>query len=136
VLAYELFGLDVDQTAIASGFTVDQVTNIRMLDPYMQMKQAVVEQVKRSDADTVTALIKQNAQSAASTMVGLLVNPDSSIRMGAAKDILDRAGHRPADVHEHRHKMENSLVIEHVKRDSRASLPVVDASFVEVENAS
>ena len=39
-------------------------------------------------------------------------------RMSAARDILDRSGHRPADVVEHRHRVDGGLVIEYVKRGS------------------
>jgi hypothetical protein len=45
--------------------------------------------------------------------------------MAAAKDVLDRSGHRPSDVVEHRHRMDGGLVIEIVKRDG-AQMPVID----------
>jgi hypothetical protein len=44
--------------------------------------------------------------------------------MAAARDILDRSGHRPSDVVEHRHRMDGGLVIEIVRRD--AVLPIID----------
>jgi hypothetical protein len=44
----------------------------------------------------------------------------------ASQDILDRAGHRPADIVEHRHKLEDALhiVIEH--KDDGKSVPMID----------
>ena len=41
---------------------------------------------------------------------------NETTRMSAAKDVLDRAGQRPADVIEHKHKMEGGLTIEYVEK--------------------
>jgi hypothetical protein len=49
--------------------------------------------------------------------------------MSAARDILDRSGHRPADVVEHRHRMDGGLVIEVVRRDA-VSVPTIDMGGV------
>jgi hypothetical protein len=46
-------------------------------------------------------------------------------RMAAARDILDRSGHRPSDVVEHRHRMDGGLVIEIVRRDG-AVVPTIE----------
>jgi hypothetical protein len=45
-------------------------------------------------------------------------------RLGVAKDVLDRAGHRPADIIEHRHKMEGGLTIEYVEK--KDDIPTID----------
>jgi hypothetical protein len=44
--------------------------------------------------------------------------------MTAAKDVLDRAGQRPVDIIEHRHKMEGGLTIEYV--DKKDDIPTID----------
>ena len=45
-------------------------------------------------------------------------------RMAAAKDVLDRAGHRPADVIEHKHSLEGGLTIEYI--DHKDEIPTID----------
>jgi hypothetical protein len=52
----------------------------------------------------------------------------------ASQDILDRAGHRPADVIEHRHRMEDSLNIVITKRDETKQLPTLEGVFTEVDS--
>lgn len=125
VLSYTLFGLDDDEIALATGFTVDQVGRIKVSDPYTQMHDAVVRSVLDSETDLVRDLLAKNAKNAANVMVDALQSGARSDRMAAAKDILDRSGHRPADVVEHRHRVDGGLVIEYVKRGDR-DLPTID----------
>ena len=62
-----------------------------------------------------------------------MMDEEGALGFAAAKDILDRAGHRPADVVEHRHRLDNSLQIEIIRKDENtASLPVIDAEFEEL----
>ena len=79
--------------------------------------------------EDVRTLFVQGSRNAASRMVGLMNSESESIQIAAAKDILDRAGQRPADVVEHRHRMENSLRIEVVKKDSLEDIPVIEGNI-------
>lgn len=125
VLSYTLFGLDDEEIAIATGMTVDQVGRIKVSDPYTQMHETIVRTVLDSETAVVRELFVKNAKSAAQVMVRAMDEGTRSDRMAAARDILDRSGHRPSDVVEHRHRMDGGLVIEIVKR-SDAELPVID----------
>jgi hypothetical protein len=40
-------------------------------------------------------------------------------------DVLDRAGHRPADVVEHRVRMEGALTIEFIEKDAGKEVPTI-----------
>jgi len=126
VLCYTLFGLDLDEVVAATGMSEAQVARITDSDPYQQMREAVVRAVLDSETDVVRELLAKNARRAASTMVEALDAPTRADRMAAARDILDRSGHRPADVVEHRHRMDGGLVIEIVKRDEAERLPTID----------
>jgi hypothetical protein len=53
-----------------------------------------------------------------------LGSKSESTRGSAAKDILDRAGHRPVDVIDHRHTLEGSLVIQYV--EPTKDIPTID----------
>jgi hypothetical protein len=125
VLAYSLFGLDDEEIAIATGLSVEQIGRIKVGDPYTQMHDAVVRTVLDSETNVVRELFVKNARNAAHVVVRAMEEGTRSDRMAAAKDILDRSGHRPSDVVEHRHRMDGGLVIEIVKRDG-AQMPVID----------
>jgi hypothetical protein len=125
VLSYTLFGLDDEEIAIATGMSVDQIGRIKVGDPYTQMHEAIVRTVLDSETDVVRELFIKNAKSAANVVVRAMDEGTRADRMAAARDILDRSGHRPSDVVEHRHRMDGGLVIEIVKRDS-TQLPVID----------
>ena len=60
-------------------------------------------------------------------MFDLLDSDSESTRGVAAKDVLDRAGQRPVDVVEHRHKMEGGLTIEYVEK--KDDIPTIDVDF-------
>ena len=125
VLSYTLFGLDDEEIAIATGMSVDQIGRIKVSDPYTQMHEAIVRTVLDSETNVVRELFTKNARSAAQVVVRAMEEGTRADRMAAAKDILDRSGHRPSDVVEHRHRMDGGLVIEIVKRDG-AQLPLID----------
>jgi hypothetical protein len=130
ILAYVMFGLDDEEVALATHLSTEQVGNIKASDPYKQMHDAVVRTVLDSEAGVVRELIAKNARRAAETMVDALNAGTRSDRMSAARDILDRSGHRPADVVEHRHRMDGELVIEIVKRDDGKHAPTIDMGVI------
>jgi hypothetical protein len=125
VLSYTLFGLDDEEIAIATGLSVDQIGRIKVGDPYTQMHQAVVQTILDSETSVVRELFTKNARNAAQVVVRAMEEGTRADRIAAAKDILDRSGHRPSDVVEHRHRVDGGLVIEIVRRDG-AQLPTID----------
>jgi hypothetical protein len=129
ILSYSLFGLDDEEIAIATGLSVEQIGRIKVGDPYSQMYDGVVRTILDSETSVVRELLAKNARNAAAVMVDALQAGSRSDRMSAARDILDRSGHRPADVVEHRHKMDGGLVIEIVRKDTSQS-PVIDMEGV------
>jgi len=125
ILSYTLFGMDDEEIAIATKLTVDQVGRLKMSDAYGQMHEAIVRTIVDSETDVVRDMLAKNARNAAATMVEALQAGNRSDRMAAARDILDRSGHRPADIIEHRHRVDGGLVIEYIKRGSE-EVPVID----------
>jgi hypothetical protein len=124
-MGYVLFGLDDESISEVTKLTVDQVDRIKKSDPYSQMYDAVVRSVMDAETDVVREFIAKNARTAATVMVDGLQAGNRADRMAAARDILDRSGHRPADVIEHRHSVDGGLVIEYVKR-SEDKVPTID----------
>lgn len=126
VLAYSLFGLDDMEIAIATGLSELQIGKIKMSDAYTQMHSTVVGSIINNESADVRELFVTGSRMAANTLLGVLRRSKSEInKISVARDILDRAGHRPADVVEHRHKMDGGLTIEIITRDTNA-IPVID----------
>lgn len=133
VLTYHMFGLTNEDIAIALAMRVEQVTNIMMLQAFTELQDAVIKNMVTSTKGVVQDIIEQGAVRSAQKVQHLMEYAEAeSIQFNAAKDILDRAGHRPADVIEIRSKMENSLKIEHIIRTDEKHAPVIDVTPIEV----
>lgn len=132
VLVYALFGLGVEDTALATGLSTMQITNIKDTDVYASLEKDTVQNILDSEAETVRGIFRQNARNAAGRIVDAMNRPGVN-SFNAAKDILDRDGHRPADIVEHRHQVSGGLVIEHVRRSEDKALPVIDITAKELE---
>lgn len=133
VCTYYMFGLEDYEIAHACGITERQVNNIKMTPAFDDLVNTLRRNIVEGQQEDVRELLTQHARTAANTMVNELQSPNGQNRIVAAKDILDRAGHRPADVIEHRHKIEGGLTIEYVRRaDGADDLPVIDISAEDV----
>lgn len=126
VLVYELFGLSPDEIAIATGLPLQQVIGLRDSDAYASMKGHIVETVLKAESENVRELFQQKAKMAADQISNLMQHGKQETRLAAAKDILDRAGHRPADVHDHRISLNGELKITYTEV---SSAPIIDMSL-------
>lgn len=133
VLSYVLFGLSAEEIALATGLTEQQVGGIRMSDAFTQMHDTVVGSIIASETNDVRGLFVKHSRLAVDTMTRVLHTSKSEVnKIVVARDILDRAGHRPADIVEHRHKMDGGLTIEIITRETNA-MPTIE---LEVEPQS
>jgi hypothetical protein len=126
VAAYYMFGLNEYETALAIGCTERQVTNIRMTEAFTSLIDAMTSNIVESQQDDVRTLIAGQARSAVNVMVSAMGSENEQVAVVAAKDILDRAGHRPVDVVEHRHRVEGGLTIEYVKKGGDDGMPTLE----------
>ena len=133
VCFYTMWGLSPQDIAIQLGVSLDQIKKIKKLPEYQAMHQDIFKSVMETEANDVRGFFQQHAKGAAQKIVDL-VEEEGALGLTAAKDILDRAGHRPADVVEHRHRMENSLIIEYVKKEvvDDGLLPIIEGEYEEV----
>jgi hypothetical protein len=134
VAFYTLFGLNDTDIALAldSKITVEQVKEIKKCDAYLEFMNSAKENILNTETETVRDVFQQHAKGAAMKIVELADGDNDVLSFKASQDILDRAGHRPADVVEHRHRMEDNLNIVITRRDETVQLPTVDADFVEI----
>lgn len=130
VCFYTMWGLSTQDIAVQLGCTLDQIKTIKKLPEYLKLHQDIFKTIMETEANDVRGFFQQRAKDAAVTIADMM-EEGGALGLTAAKDVLDRAGHRPVDVVEHHHRMENSLVIEYIKKDSDETkiIPAIDAEF-------
>lgn len=124
VVTYTLFGLTNEEIAIALSIPEEQVARIKEQGIYDQLRRDVIASIMEAETLNVRDIFTSNAQAAARKIVDALHEDETSFV--AAKEILDRAGHRPADMVEHIHRLDGSLRIEVIKKSNNANIPVIE----------
>jgi hypothetical protein len=130
VAFYTLFGLTDQQISLAldAKLTVEQIERIRTIDAYTEFMAQAKENILHTETETVRDVFTQHAKDAATKVVELAASENDVLAFKASQDILDRAGHRPADIVEHRHSMMDSLNIVITKRDETQEVPMIDVT--------
>jgi len=123
VAAYTIFGLSIPDVAFLLKSSIEQVSDILESNEYKQFVEAMLQNIREHDESAVRKKLNKAADGAASKMVDLISATDKKIAFAAAKDILDRTGHKASDVVEHRHSMEDGIVIR-VIDDTKAKQPI------------
>lgn len=128
---YTLYGLTDTDICIAleNQLTVDQIKNIRETEAYKEFMVSAKANILNSETVTVRELFEQNALAAAEKITELARSDVEVLAFKASQDVLDRAGHRPADIVEHRHKMDGALQIVITKRDDNTNcIPMINVT--------
>jgi hypothetical protein len=119
VLVYTASGLSDDEISIALRTDATQVAALRQTEIYKQFETSIIAAVEEASASDVTAILAKGEVDAADTVVKLLKDEDSKVALAAAKDVLDRRGHRKPDKLDINLVNEQTFRIEVVdKRDS------------------
>lgn len=134
VAFYTLFGLHDNDIAIAldGKLTIEQIERIRKLDAYIEFMETAKANIVNTQQDTVRELFQRHAEQAATTIINQSQSDNEVLAFKASQDVLDRAGHRPADIVEHRHKMEDALNIVYIEKKLGEEVPVIDVTAKEV----
>lgn len=131
VAFYTLYGLNDTDICIAldNKLTLDQVKNIREQEVYTEFMKSAKENILNTDTTTVREMFEKKAFTAAKKLTDLVDSDVEVLAFKAAQDVLDRAGHRPADIVEHRHKMDDALNIIITRRDENGpQIPMIDVT--------
>tara|TARA_Y100001951_G_C11264193_1_gene254432 strand:- start:826 stop:1134 length:309 start_codon:yes stop_codon:yes gene_type:complete len=102
-----------------------------MSDTFRDVREDMLHNIVESDQETVRSMISQAGVLAATRVVDGLNSTNEITRISSAKDLLDRGGHRPADVVEHRHRIEGGLRIEYITKEEN-EIPVIDITPQEI----
>ncbi len=133
VLAYHLFGLSIHDICLITKLPEEQISSIMMLPAFSEMMNEVTKAIIEKDTDDVRNYIAMQTKAAAKKVVDIMENGPVKFALDAAKDVLDRGGHRPIDIVEHINKMDGELRIVHIKKDENAIGKIQDAEFEEVK---
>tara|TARA_R110002110_G_scaffold386342_1_gene597998 strand:- start:1293 stop:1889 length:597 start_codon:yes stop_codon:yes gene_type:complete len=128
IISYSLFGLNDNDISHVLSISAKELETIKASDVYIELQKTLVQNILNSDARDVRGMFVQHSQAAAGVMFNAMIDQANGVntRMAAAKDVLDRAGHRPADVVEHKHSLEGGLTIEYVH--NKDEIPVIDVT--------
>lgn len=130
VLVYTLWGLPDDEIAMQCNCTTEEVQVVRDLKEYTDMHDALIAGMRASYTASAHGIISRSAVAAANVVVGNLKSGSKSMQFDAARDILDRSGHRPADhaaINVTLNKGEDDhLVIRVVRESERPHIPSYD----------
>jgi hypothetical protein len=124
ILSYSLFGISDGDISNVLAIPLNQIEIIKSSDVYINLQDQFVKNILESDLSDVRGMFVQQSRNAANTMFDLMSSNNEATRGVAAKDVLDRAGQRPVDVIEHRHKMEGGLTIEYIEK--KDDIPIID----------
>lgn len=139
IMCYDLFGLSVQDIATITKLTEQNVRTVLMSYDYGEFKKKMLASITETDKDNVRDFIAANSRKAAEKVLEIMECGNPKYALPAAQDVLDRAGHRPVDVVEHRSKMDNELRILFVSKNENdkkelEAINVQDAEFTEVLN--
>lgn len=136
VAFYTMYGMSDRDISIAldSQLTEEQIERIRGLDAYIEFMVTAKANILNTETETVREVFERHAVKAATNLVNLTESDNEVMKLTASKDVLDRAGHRPADIVEHRHKLDSNLNIVITKRDETVDVPVIEAEYEDITN--
>lgn len=133
VLSYYLFGLNTRDISIITKLPEEQIQNIIMLPAFTEMLNKVTQSIIENDTESVRDYIQKNTKKAAEKVMQIMETAPAKYALAAAQDILDRGGHRPIDVIEHRNKMDGELRIVHITKDEKKLNEIKDVEFEEIK---
>lgn len=124
---YTMYGLSDDSIGLALSLPTNQIERIKTQDIYRDIVNELRAQITAIEVQNVRGMLESASVDAARGIIQLAKDEsDNALGLAAMRDILDRAGHRPNDVVEHRHRMEGALRIEIVKRDVELPETVIE----------
>jgi hypothetical protein len=130
VLVYTLWGLPDDEIAIQCNCSVSDVHTVRDLDEYTRMHDALLAGMRQSYTASAHGIISKAAVAAARVVVSSLQSPSKRMQFDAAREVLDRSGHRAADhaqININLNKgTDDALVIRVVRESEQPHVPTLD----------
>lgn len=137
ILCYKMFGLSTDDISTITKVDKDNIIRILMSQEFADYEQKMMESIIERDTQNVRDFISSKSKKAAEKVIEIMNCGNPKYALPAAQDILDRAGHRPVDVVEHRNKLDNEMRIVYIKKDENEKkeleqIKPIDVDFEEI----
>lgn len=128
VVFYSLFGMTQEDIGIALGITESQVQSLMEREEFSSVKDDLLGNIAEQSRDDVRSMFSNASVSAVQRLIDIAENDETEDKnaLAAINSILDRAGLRPTDVVEHRHRVDGDLRIEYIRRDPANEVPTID----------
>jgi len=126
LIVYRLLGMPESDIAEALGTDVEKIKAIAATPIFTELFGKVSNQVMDLNSESIRVRFAAMSRDALNKVYEIMSDSDDKNALKAAQDILDRAGHRPADIIMHRHQVEGGLKIEYISRKIDTVLPVVE----------
>jgi len=111
IIAYTASGISDAEIGVALGITAEQVAAIKRTPSYLAMESYVIEAARRVAENEVQQILAAKEKKAATRLAELVDSVDEKIALTAARDVLDRRGHKPSDKVDVRQQMESTFRI-------------------------
>lgn len=125
LIVYRLLGMPDHDIAEALGTDVEKVKAISNAQVFSDLFTKVTNEVMDRNSENMRIRLASLAQDALNKVYDIMSDGDDKNALKAAQDILDRAGHRPADVIMHKHEVNGGLKIEFIARKAEKDLPSI-----------
>lgn len=130
VVAYELFGLGIDDIAVALGISVTQVNTIKNHDAYKLIRKSVIENIKNEGKEEVLELFKSHRMKAAQNMIDFMDHGRPNVAMKATETVLQASGiNLKPDHKDSGDPMKSGLTIVYVEGDKDKNTPLPDVKL-------
>ena len=126
LIVYRLLGMPESDIAEALGTDIEKIKAIADSSLFTDLYSKVSNQVMDLNSESIRVRFAAMSRDALNKVYEIMSDSDDKNALKAAQDILDRAGHRPADIIMHRHQVEGGLKIEYISRKIDAQLPVIE----------
>ena len=126
LIVYRLLGMPESDIAEALGTDIEKIKAIADSSLFTDLYGKVSNQVMDLNSESIRVRFAAMSRDALNKVYEIMSDSDDKNALKAAQDILDRAGHRPADIIMHRHQVEGGLKIEYISRKIDAQLPVIE----------
>jgi transposase len=111
IIAYTASGISNAEIGVALGISAEQVAQIKRTAAYQSMEHSVIEAARRVAEHEVQQILASKETKAATRLTELVESVDEKVALTAARDVLDRRGHKPAEKVDVRQQMESTFRI-------------------------
>lgn len=117
VWLYFTLGLSDFDIRDATGLTLPQIESIKGLSLFDTIGDRVGHNLAELGREDIRSRIERMANRSVDVIEAVIDDNEveASVKLRAAQDLLDRAGHSAKQIIEHNHKLEGGLVIKHVR---------------------